>query len=142
MILVEGVENLKQLQVLDVMGNQLRTLPTEIGQCTQLIRLLVDRNLLRWLPRSLSTLTNLEEVSAASNRLLYLPLGNNNRTDLTGKLDKPVVRLPDIGDMKSLKSVYVDNNPYLHAVPLSISHQELGFNRLSSSEPRYFVTTL
>ena len=31
--------------------------------------------------------------------------------------------------MKSLKYVYVDNNPYLHAVPVSVYNQELGFNR-------------
>ena len=36
----------------------------------------------------------------------------------------------DLGESKSLKSVYVDNNPYLHAMPLSIDHQEIGFSRL------------
>lgn len=45
----------------------------------------------------------------------------------------------DIGDMKSLKSVYVDNNPYLHAVPLSINYQEIGFNRYTVATSKYFI---
>ena len=35
----------------------------------------------------------------------------------------------EMGEMKSLKSVYVDNNPYLHAVPVGLDNQELGFSR-------------
>ncbi len=34
----------------------------------------------------------------------------------------------DLGEMHSLRSVYVDNNPYLHALPVSLFSQEIGFS--------------
>ena len=74
------IGGLKNLQVLDAMSNQLRTIPPELASCSSLKRLLLDRNLLAWLPRQLSTMNSLEEISAASNRLLYLPMGEKLRT--------------------------------------------------------------
>ena len=35
----------------------------------------------------------------------------------------------DVGDMKSLKSLYVDDNPYLHALPVGLQSKEIGFSR-------------
>ena len=132
------IGQLKKLEVLDAMSNKLRSIPSELASCSSLKRLLLDRNLLSWLPRQLSTMSSLEEISAASNKLLYLPLGWLSNCFFFVRAKRPLVVhvcnmyctfVTDVGDMTSLRSIYVDNNPYLHAVPLSVNHQELGFSR-------------
>ncbi|ELT87204.1 hypothetical protein CAPTEDRAFT_171747 [Capitella teleta] len=107
------IGRLQNLAVLEVMNNQLRSLPLEIGSCDHLSRLLLDRNQLQWLPLQLCDMKCLEELSVVANRLLALPF--------------------DLGDSSSLKRVYVDNNPYLHALPVGIYAQEIGFNGCGSA---------
>ncbi|XP_072038129.1 uncharacterized protein [Amphiura filiformis] len=104
------IGNIKTLETLIVNDNHLSLLPTEIGNCVKLKSLNVDRNRLRRLPRQLTRLVYLEELSAQGNKLLYIPMDLGCCTD-------------------ALRSVYVDNNPHLEAVPFNLWKKDVGARR-------------
>ena len=60
-------------QKLDLGGNQLTSLPAEIGQLTSLTWLSLRRNHLTSLPAEIGQLTSLETLDLSSNQLTSLP---------------------------------------------------------------------
>jgi Leucine-rich repeat (LRR) protein len=63
----------KELKWLYLTGNQLTSLPSEIGNLTQLVRLDLSQNLLEKVPVSMIYLVNLEKLFLAGNKLRLFP---------------------------------------------------------------------
>ena len=61
------------LRWLILTDNQLEALPNEIGNCTQLQKLMLAGNQLRHLPETLAACTQLELLRIAANQLMELP---------------------------------------------------------------------
>jgi len=58
---------------LSLSGNQLTSLPAEIGQLTSLVELYLDRNQLTSLPVEIGLLTSLTQLYLHDNQLTSLP---------------------------------------------------------------------
>lgn len=70
----EGIfVGLQALQDLDLVDNQLESLPADLGSAQSLERVLLTGNFLTTLPASITTLSNLRELVVAENRLTALP---------------------------------------------------------------------
>ncbi|XP_072287495.1 E3 ubiquitin-protein ligase LRSAM1 isoform X2 [Pyxicephalus adspersus] len=65
--------DLATLKVLDLHGNQITSLPTDIGQLTSLRVLNVERNALSILPDSIGDLVQLQTLNVKANKLKVLP---------------------------------------------------------------------
>jgi hypothetical protein len=63
----------RELRWLILTGNQIETLPPEIGTCTQLQKLMLAGNRLQALPAELAACSRLELIRLAANRLTELP---------------------------------------------------------------------
>ncbi|XP_048738113.2 leucine-rich repeat-containing protein 28-like isoform X2 [Ostrea edulis] len=117
--LPKSVGALQNLEVLGVMKNEISSLPAEIGRLVNLKELNVDSNHLTSLPNQLCCLGHLQELSASNNNLLTLP--------------------QDFGMMKTLVNIFVDNNPFLNSLPLSLKSRtnevKIGLNRCGIKEP-------
>ncbi|XP_033634306.1 leucine-rich repeat-containing protein 28-like [Asterias rubens] len=101
---------LQELSVLEASTNQLTSLPSELCHCSKLRSINVTNNQLRCLPRQIINLSYLKELTANGNRLVYLPM--------------------DLGLWQEhLSTVYVDNNPMLHALPFSLWQKKIGATR-------------
>ncbi|XP_022108609.1 leucine-rich repeat-containing protein 28-like [Acanthaster planci] len=106
---------LQNLCVLEASCNQLVGLPVELCNCTKLRSLCLTKNKLRWLPRQLTSLGCLEELTVSGNKLMCLPM--------------------DLGLwQENLRTVYVDNNPLLHALPFSLWKKKLGATSCGTEE--------
>ncbi|XP_061181833.1 leucine-rich repeat protein soc-2 homolog [Saccostrea echinata] len=87
------------LQVLSLVGNQLKEFPQSVGSLSQLKELNVNENELRNLPDSVCKLCNLEVLKLTGNQLQMLP--------------------NDLGEIRSLKAFYCDENK-LTKLPLTL----------------------
>jgi len=67
------IGNLTNLTELDIYSNQLSNLPTELGNLTNLTGLYLPDNQLRSLPAEIGNLTNLTDLYLAGNQLSSLP---------------------------------------------------------------------
>nr|XP_006819079.1 PREDICTED: leucine-rich repeat-containing protein 28-like [Saccoglossus kowalevskii] len=110
------IGKLKKLTNLEAINNKLVLIPNEICECGSLVTLALDCNRLKELPRDIIKLQYLTEISLAGNKLTHLP--------------------SDMGypGLPSLKSIYVDNNTELHALPFSLWMKEIGANCCGSSD--------
>jgi hypothetical protein len=81
------------LKALDIAGNQLRELPSEISQLKQLTTLNAISNRLMKLPEEIKELTALKYLFLSNNTLCFLPL--------------------EIGDLSSLQQLWIENNQLL-----------------------------
>ncbi len=73
-ILLESLRLLTQLEKLDLSANQLTELPDWIGQLTQLKTLNLSNNKLSELPESLGKLDQLSELQLSGNQFIQLPI--------------------------------------------------------------------
>jgi internalin A len=114
------IGQLTNLQSLDLFSNQLSSLPSEIGQLTNLQSLNLQSNQLSSLPSEIGQLTNLQSLYLQSNQLSSLP--------------------PEIGQLTNLQSLYLQRNQ-LSSLPLefgqltNLQSLNLQSNQLSSLPP-------
>ncbi|GEM_PF-2424337 len=95
--LPSSIGNLSNLTILYIVGSQLSTLPDEIGNLTNLQTLWLNNNQISSLPASIGSLSKLKELRLSLNKLTSLP---NSITNL------------------DLQSLFVDHNFLTGTVPL------------------------
>ncbi len=121
--LPKEIGQLTNLQQLDLYGIKLTTLPIEIGQLTNLQYLNLSRNKLTALPIEIGQLTNLQQLDLSNNQLITLPkeigqLTNLQRLDLS---HNQLTALPiEIGQLNNLQQLDLQGNQ-LKSLPLEIS---------------------
>ena len=88
---------LKRLCILELTGNSLKTIPSEISNLTSLHNLILDENMLTALPESLTNLNSLEQLDLTVNKLTMLPedFGNLRNLTVLNLSNNFLVRLPD-----------------------------------------------
>ena len=110
------------LASLNLGGNYLANLPTEIGQLTNLNKLDLRSNQLTSLPPQIGQLTNLTSLGLGYNDLMSLPTEIGQLTNLTS-LDlngNELTSLPtEIGQLTNLTNLYLKDNQ-LASLPLEI----------------------
>ncbi len=94
-ILFEG------LKVLNLRGNKLKELPSEIGKLVNLKTLIVLGNKLKELPSEIGKLLKLEKLFVSNNKLKKLP--------------------PEIGKLLLLKELHINDNPLLE-LPIELGN--------------------
>lgn len=108
------IGNLTNLQRLFLNDNRLTELPAEIGQLTRLSSLWVNHNQLTHLPAEIGRLSNLHSLSLGSNRLRQLPAEIGQLTSLLDLYlpDNHLPHLPaEIGQLGKLEYLYLSKNP-------------------------------
>jgi len=107
------IGQLTQLTDLNLTYNQLSTLPPEIGQLTHLTLLDLRYNELTALPKEIGKLTQLKELNLYSNQLMALPteIGQLIKlTELFLHCNQLTLLPPDIGKLTQLNQLWLDNN--------------------------------
>jgi internalin A len=107
------IGQLTQLSELYLSGNKLVTLPSEIGQLTHLNELDLSSNQLTTLPSEIGQLTHLNELDLRSNQLTTLPpeigqLTHLNELDL--RSNQLTTLPPEIGQLTQLNTLYLSYN--------------------------------
>ncbi|ORX99274.1 L domain-like protein [Basidiobolus meristosporus CBS 931.73] len=137
------------LKVLGLGRNEIRELPKEIGELTELVALGLRGNLLTSLP-DLSGLTKLNALNVAHNKLKGLPLSVAKCVALEAifAFNNEMTRIPaSIGRMPKLHSLFLTGNhiEYLPAeileIPnlvLQVSEDSLVFQLEEENDPDYF----
>ena len=108
---------------LDLSGNQLRSLPPQIAQLTNLTRLDLSRNQLASLPPQIAQLTNLTQLYLSDNQLANLPPQIAQLTKLTELYlsDNQLANLPpQIAQLTNLTELGLNRNQ-LASLPLEIT---------------------
>ena len=136
-------------------GNELTgTIPTEIGQLTNLTHLYLDNNQLTGpIPTEIGQLTNLTHLYLDGNELTGpIPTEIGQLTNLThlrlswNELTGPIP--PEIGQLTNLAHLYLDNNQLTGPIPTEIgqltnlTHLRLSGNGLTGSIPTETVQRL
>jgi small GTP-binding protein len=107
---------------LDLSRNQLRLLPAEIGELTNLTKLNLSGNPLKTLPAEIGELTNLSDLNLYGNRLTSLPAEIGELTNLTvlSLSGNQLKTLPaEIGELTNLTVLYLSGNQ-LKTLPAEI----------------------
>jgi len=121
--------NLTNLLYLYLDQNQLTgTIPTELGNLTNLFNLHLDQNQLTGtIPTELGNLTNLQELYLDQNQLTgTIPTELGNLTNLQ-KLYLHTNQLtgtipPELGNLSNLKDLYLGNNQLTGAIPTTLGN--------------------
>ncbi|MDY6965618.1 MAG: COR domain-containing protein [Halobacteriota archaeon] len=129
--------------VLDLSGNNLSSLPPEIGKLSNLTELDLSYNQLSALPPEIGKLTNLTELHLDRNELSALPPEIGELTNLT-MLDLGENQLstlpPEIGKLTNLTMLNLSSN-HLSTLPPEIgklsnlTELDLSYNQLSALPP-------
>ncbi|NEO36773.1 MAG: GTPase [Moorea sp. SIOASIH] len=119
------VFNLSQLEVLDLSGKQLKTVPESIGKLTNLTTLNLSGTQLTTVPESIGKLTNLTKLNLSGNQLTIVPESIGKLTNLTElNLSKnQLTTVPEsIGKLTNLTTLNLSFNHFnqLTIVPESI----------------------
>ena len=130
------IGNLTQLNRL-ILHGKLTELPSEIGQLTQLTYLYLHNNQLTELPREIGNLTQLTYLDLSNNKLTQLPTEIGQLTQLTelNLTNNQLTQLPsEIGNLTRLNVLYLTNNQ-LTQLPSEIGNlTQLTYLYLSSNE--------
>jgi Leucine-rich repeat (LRR) protein len=100
---IEGIKKLKNLKYLDLGGLQIKNLPPEIGQLSELISLALFSSDIEYLPSEMGQLKKLIRLDLSNNRLKSLPI--------------------EIGQLKKLIRLDLSNNR-LKSLPIEIGQLE------------------
>ena len=128
---------------LNLRGNQLQALPSEIGQLSSLTSLSLRGNQLQALPPEIGQLSNLTELNLVENQLQALPpeIGQlSNLTELNLWGNQLQALPPEIGQLSSLTSLSLGGNQ-LQALPPEIGQLSnltelyLWYNELQALPP-------
>lgn len=129
-LLLNSVCKLRQLHELDLVLNQIDTLPEQISQLQNLRILNLSQSWVAYLPETLCHLVNLQELYLSDcENLNRLPenmgqLQNLSVLDLGGECGNNLSRLPErIGELKNLKHLHLNCN-YIETLPESIGELE------------------
>lgn len=109
------IGELTNLKTLSISRNQISSLPVEIGQLENLTTLSLSRNQLKELPPQIKRLKNLETLDVSNNRLSSLPT--------------------EIGQLTKLKSLYLNENQLI-GLPteikelINLKHFDISSNKI------------
>ena len=138
--LPDSISQLKQLQRLNLSGNDLSSVPESLGQLKQLRELNLSGNQISSVPESIGQLKQLQELDLHSNPLSSLPrsLGQLEQLQVLCLYDTQLSSVPgSIGQLKQLRWLYLFGNE-ISSVPESLGQlkqlQELDLsgNQISS----------
>jgi len=118
------ISHLTTLQTLDLSYNQLTVLPTQIGHLTALQQLNLSYNQLTVLPTHIGHLTALQQLDLLGNHLTVLPtlIGHLTALQKLYLSDNHLTTLPtQIGHLTALHALYLNNNQ-LTTLPTQIGH--------------------
>jgi len=115
------MSEMRALQVLNVAGNGLPTIPPEIGQLPVLEKLYLNENSLKTLPIEIGALTSVIELNLDENQLTSLPreLGKMSTLEVLNFNQNQLNDLPDEIYMLPLKMFGIDDNP-LECIPANV----------------------
>jgi hypothetical protein len=113
----------QQLTELDLISQDLRFLPSQIGQLSGLEYLYLNKNHLRSLPVELNSLVNLKTINLDDNDFVELP----NNLMLTSLVNfycnsNKLIRVPNLELLPNLHSLFLNNN-YITEVSESLNEQ-------------------
>lgn len=114
--------NATNIRVLKLYGNRFDSLPTNISEFKNLEKLYVGKNNLKYLPSSIGELKKLKVLSLTANKLDSLPeeIGELESLEQLWLWQNNLKTLPgSIGQLKNLKNLYVHYN-WLDSIPESI----------------------
>ena len=109
------IGNLINLRELDLSNNRLLKLPSEIGQLVNLRDLHIRNSQLTELPREIGNLTNLETLYLTKNKLTELPseIGNLTNLHTLSLAYNKLTELPEeISNLTGLQSLYIMSNKF------------------------------
>lgn len=120
---ITGIEVFTNAEKLNLSGNEISELPTEIGNLTKLIEIDLSYNKITSLPESIGQLSNLLVLNINNNMLISLPDGIYNLENLESlKLENNQLKSlsEDIEKLSKLKFLSLKSNWELEQVPLNI----------------------
>ena len=109
---------------LHLQHNQLTSLPTDIGNLTQLQELYLDNNQLTSVPTDIGNLAKLQRLNLGGNQLTSVPtdIGNLVNLEWLYLSNNQLTSVPtDIGNLVNLTDLYLNNNQ-LTSVPATIAN--------------------
>ncbi|MDY6939633.1 MAG: COR domain-containing protein [Cyanobacteriota bacterium] len=132
-----------RVKSLNLSFNQLRQLPPEIGQLTNLQSLYLNSNRLSQLPPEIGQLTNLQSLYLNGNRLSQLPPEIGQLTNLQSlylNSNRLSQLPPEIGQLTNLQSLYLSGNQLSQLPPeigqlTNLQSLYLSGNQLSQPSP-------
>ena len=105
------IKRLRKLQILKLDSNDLKTIPFEIGELSNVILLDLSDNQLRTLPDTLGQCSCMKNLNLSHNKLSYLPAELDQLRSLESLLfeDNEIVLLPcSLSRLISLKALSCD----------------------------------
>jgi len=102
-----------RLTTFALIDSNIKNLPSDIGNLSELQILHLDRNRIHKLPKSIGDLSNLQELVLDENKINILPNNFCKLTNLMGlSIDNNLlIKLPDnFGNLKNLKELYLNYN--------------------------------
>ncbi|QLE44267.1 GTPase [Nostoc sp. C052] len=135
--LPETIARLPQLTFLDLSGNQLTTLPEAIASLQQLTTLDLSRNQLTELPEAIASFQQLTTLYLNRNQLTELPEAIASLQQLTTLhlSENQLTELPEaIASLQQLTTLYLNRNQLTELPEAIASLQKLTFLKLSENQ--------
>jgi Leucine-rich repeat (LRR) protein len=143
--LPSSIGNLTNLKVLNIGNNELTELPPEIGQLHNLVELSVESNSLTSLPKELLQLTKLKKLNLCINKLKDFPSVLPSSIEEIYLSANGVVFIPNgIRNLKKLRIIDLADNeieeiPWSVVFPDSVQKIDLYHNKLTRTTPTMFA---
>lgn len=119
------IQKLKNLEVLNLSKNQIRTLPKELFELSNLRQLYLSGNDLEFIPPEIAKLKNLIKLDLSNNRLRLLPkeIGELKHLETLDLENNKIESVPkEIGKLKNLIRISLENNGTKN-IPVEILNQ-------------------